>query len=66
MIEIPSQARIKRDGNRYRRIRRVPCGLVAVRQREHYSYGFQMGDDIFHPIEWVAERLYRRRKGRWW
>ena len=55
MIEIPSQARIKRDGNRYRRIRRVPCGLVAVRQREHYSYGFQMGDDIFHPIEWVAE-----------
>ncbi len=55
---------MRRDGNRYRRVRRVPCGLVAIRQRELYSYGFLPSDDGFHPIEWVQEKLYRRRQRR--
>lgn len=61
-MQIPSQTAIRRDGNRYRRIRRVPCGLIAVRQRKLYDYGFQRNDDTFHPVEAVQERLYRRRK----
>lgn len=60
-MDIPSQVVMRRDGNRYRRIRRVPCGLVAVRQREAYNYGFLPGDDTFHPTEWIQEKLYRRK-----
>jgi hypothetical protein len=41
----------------------MPCGLVAIRQRRHYSYGFQPGDDMFHPFQWIEEKRYRRRNG---
>jgi hypothetical protein len=66
-VKPPNQLVPKRDGNRYRRIRYVPCGLVAVRQRKLYDYGFQRGDDTEHLIQWLEERAYRRRKGnRYW
>ena len=45
-----------KDGTRNRFIRRAPCGLIAIRQRRLYDYGFQWGDDTFHPILWLWDR----------
>lgn len=47
----------RRDGNRYRYVRRTPSGLTAIRQRRLYDYGFQPGDDYFHGIEWLKRVL---------